>query len=64
MAGGRLCPPRVARAHADEARAQVHGLLDDVFQALDQKTPPTHGRRRAAGCDPGMRYDAGEEIGT
>jgi len=34
VTGGRLCPPRVARAHADEASAQS-GLLDEVLRALD-----------------------------
>ncbi len=31
---GRLSPPRIALAHAGEARAQ-DGLIDDVFRALD-----------------------------
>lgn len=34
VAGGRLGPPRIALAHAQEARAQT-GLLDRVFEALD-----------------------------
>lgn len=34
VAAGRVSPPRLARAHAEQARAQS-GLLDNVFEVLD-----------------------------